>query len=115
MATLRVRVVSPERVVYSGEASSLVAPAWDGQVGILPGHAPAIVILGMGELSVDRPGGGAEVYHVAGGVLKVERNEVVVLTEYAGREAPVDFPREKLFLPEDYAGLGSASAGSPLV
>jgi F-type H+-transporting ATPase subunit epsilon len=101
LATLQVRVVSPERVVYSGEASSLVAPAWDGQVGILPNHAPMIVLLGMGTLTIDRPGGGAEVYHVAGGVLKVEANEVTVLTEYAGREAPVDFPREKLFLPED--------------
>jgi len=98
VATLQVRVVSPEKVVYSGEAASLVAPAWDGQVGILPGHAPMIVLLGMGELSIDRPGGGAEVYHVAGGVLKVEADEVTVLTEYAGREAPLDFPAEKLYI-----------------
>jgi hypothetical protein len=46
-------------------------------------------------------------------VLKVERNEVVILTEYAGKEPPVDFPRAKLFLPEDYPGP-TASAGSPL-
>ena len=115
MATLQVRVVSPERIVYSGDAASVVAPAWDGQVGILPNHAPMIVLLGMGKLAIDRPGGGAEVYHVAGGVLKVEANQVTVLTEYAGREAPVDFPREKLFLAEDYPGLDFASAGNPLV
>jgi F-type H+-transporting ATPase subunit epsilon len=115
VAALQVRVVSPERIVYAGEASSVVAPAWDGQVGILPNHAPMIVLLGMGKLAIDRPGGGAEVYHVAGGVLKVEANQVTVLTEYAGREAPVDFPREKLFLPEDYPELGVASAGNPLV
>jgi F-type H+-transporting ATPase subunit epsilon len=98
VATLQVRVVSPERVVYAGEASALVAPAWDGQVGILPSHAPMIVLLGMGKLTIDRPGGGAEAYHVAGGVLKVEADQVTVLTEYAGREAPVDFPVEKLYL-----------------
>ena len=115
MATLQVRVVSPERVVYTGEASSLVAPAWDGQVGILPGHAPMIVLLGMGRLAIDRPGGGAEQYHVAGGVLKVEANQVTVLTEYAGREAPTDFPREKLFLGEEDAGMDIGSPGNPLV
>ena len=104
MAELEVQVVSPERVVYRGEASVLVAPAWDGQVGILPGHAPMITLLGMGRLSVDRAGGGAEEYYVAGGVLKVEADRVTVLTEYAGREPPVDFPREKLFLPEDLTG-----------
>ena len=104
MAELEVQVVSPERVVYRGEASALVAPAWDGQVGILPGHAPMIALLGLGRLTVDRPGGGAEVYHVAGGVLKVEADTVTVLTEYAGREPPVDFPRERLFLPEDLTG-----------
>lgn len=101
MAELEVQVVSPERVVYRGEASALVAPAWDGQVGILPGHAPMITLLGMGRLSVDHAGGGAEEYYVAGGVLKVEADRVTVLTEYAGREPPIDFPRERLFLPED--------------
>lgn len=112
MGTLRVRVVSPEKIVFSGDASALVVPAWDGMLGILPNHAPMIVLLGLGKLTVERPGGGAEEYHVAGGVLKVEKNEVVILTEYAGKEAPVDFPREKLFLPED---LAVASADNSLV
>lgn len=98
MAVLHVRVVSPEKVVFEGETSSLVVPVWDGMVGILPSHAPMIVLLGMGRLSVDRAGGGAEEYHVAGGVLKVEKNNVTILTEYAGSEPPVDFPREQLFL-----------------
>ena len=113
MATLDVRVVSPEKVVYRGEAGALVVPAWDGMLGILPGHAPMIALLGMGKLTIERPGGGSEQYHIAGGVLKVEKNQVVILTEYAGREAPVDFPREKLFLPEDYPGIAS-TAGNPL-
>ena len=115
MASLQVRVVSPEKVVYRGEAGALVAPAWDGMIGILPGHAPMVALLGMGKLTVEGVGGGAEEYHIAGGVLKVEKNEVVILTEYAGREAPVYFPREKLFLPEDYPGLTFASAANPLV
>ena len=58
--TLRVRVVSPDRVVFEGEAASVVAPAWDGQVGILPSHAPMLALLGSGELSIDRAGGGSD-------------------------------------------------------
>ncbi|SVC56220.1 uncharacterized protein METZ01_LOCUS309074, partial [marine metagenome] len=70
---LSVRVVSPDRIVFEGEAASLVAPAWDGKVGILPRHAPMLTLVGSGELSIDRPGGGSDSFHVNGGVLKVER------------------------------------------
>jgi F-type H+-transporting ATPase subunit epsilon len=85
---LTVRVVSPEKTVFDGEAAAVVAPAWDGLVGILPGHAPMLALLGEGALSIERPGGGTDAYHVVGGVLKVERNQVTLLTEYAGSEPP---------------------------
>ena len=80
---LSVRVVSPDRIVFEGEAASLVAPAWDGKVGILPRHAPMLTLVGSGELSIDRPGGGSDSFHVNGGVLKVERDHVTLLTEHA--------------------------------
>lgn len=80
---LSVRVVSPDRIVFEGEAASLVAPAWDGKVGILPRHAPMLTLVGAGELSIDRPAGGSDSFHVDGGVLKVERDQVTLLTEYA--------------------------------
>ena len=79
---LSVRVVSPDRIVFEGEAASLVAPAWDGKVGILPRHAPMLTLVGSGELSIDRPGGGSDSFHVNGGVLKVERDQVTLLTEH---------------------------------
>ncbi|MDA0329113.1 MAG: F0F1 ATP synthase subunit epsilon [Gemmatimonadetes bacterium] len=101
MASLRVRVVSPDRIVFEGEAASVVAPAWDGQVGILPGHAPMLALIGSGELSVDRPGGGSDTFHVAGGVLKVERNAVTLLTEYAGTEPPAEIPASARVFVED--------------
>ena len=104
MAFLNVRVVSPERIVFHGEASAVVAPAWDGQVGILPGHAPLLALVGVGELSVDRPGGGSASFHVAGGVLKVERDTVTVLTEYAGDEPPAEIPASAIVDPEDVEG-----------
>lgn len=96
MATIQVRVVSSEELVFEGEALSVVAPGWDGMVGILPNHAPMITLLGEGKLSVDRAGGGAEEYQVAGGVLKMEKNQVTIL-------------------PEKCSGIDSAPVGDPLV
>ncbi len=85
---LHVRLVSPERAVFEGDVASLVAPAWDGMVGILPHHAPFLALLGTGELTVDVPGGGRRSFWVSGGVMKVEDNHVTVLTEHADTEAP---------------------------
>jgi len=101
MATLNLRVVSAEKIVFEGEASSVVAPAWDGQVGILPGHAPMLALIGSGELAVDRPGGGSDTFHVAGGVLKVERNNVTLLAEYAGDVPPAEVPASAVVFAED--------------
>jgi len=92
MAELQVRVVSLESLLFEGPAVSVVAPAWDGRVGILPGHAPMIALLGSGDLSIDLPGGGSQRLFVAGGVLKVEGAELVVLTEFGGAEAPEQLP-----------------------
>ena len=100
-AALSVRVVSPAEVVFEGEAASVVAPAWDGKVGILPGHAPFLALLGAGELAVDIPGGGSRTFYVAGGVLKVEGQAVTVLTEYAGEGPPDEIPAAALIHPED--------------
>jgi F-type H+-transporting ATPase subunit epsilon len=102
---LHVRVVSPDRIVFDGEGSAVVAPAWDGQVGILPGHAPMLALVGSGVLSVERVGGGSDAFHVAGGVLKVERNQVTVLTEYAGDAPPPKPLRYTVVDPEDAAAL----------
>jgi F-type H+-transporting ATPase subunit epsilon len=99
--TLTVRLVSAEEAVYEGAARSVVAPAWDGRVGILPGHAPMVALLGHGELAIDAPGGGSETFYVAAGVIKVEGDEVTVLTEYAGSGPPAEIPEAAVLSPED--------------
>ncbi len=91
-SVLNVRVVSPEELLFEGTAASVVAPAWDGKVGVLPGHAPMIALLGSGELSIDVPGGGSQKFFVASGVLQVEGSELIILTEYAGSESPEELP-----------------------
>jgi F-type H+-transporting ATPase subunit epsilon len=81
---LKVSVISPEAVLFEGTADTVVAPAFDGQVGILTGHAPMMAILGKGELRV---GGGADAqrFRVEGGFLQVVENRVRVVTERAVR------------------------------
>ena len=79
---LHVVVLSPEQTVYEGEAESVVAPAWNGSLGILRGHAPLMALLGEGDLRISS--GGKELrYHVAGGFLQVADNQVTVLSERA--------------------------------
>ena len=79
---LRVVVISPERTLFEGGADSVVAPAWDGELGILRGHAPLMALLGSGDLRV-RHGGETEHFHVEGGFLQVVDNVVTVLSERA--------------------------------
>ena len=81
-ATLKVSVISPERVLYEGTASGVIAPAFDGDVGILPMHAPLMTLLGKGTLRVDTPQG-EQRFSVQGGFLQVVDDAVRVVTEHA--------------------------------
>ncbi len=82
-AQLKVAVISPERTIFEGEADQVVAPAWDGELGILCGHAPMLVLLGTGKLRVRTPAG-EESFAVDGGFLQVVDDVVTVLSEKAG-------------------------------
>ena len=78
---MQLRVVTPEEVVFEGSARSLVAPAWDGWVGILPGHAPFLTLMGEGPLTVEPESGSSREFRIGGGVMKVEANVVTVLAD----------------------------------
>jgi F-type H+-transporting ATPase subunit epsilon len=79
---LHVVVLSPEATVYEGEADQVIAPAYNGSLGILRGHAPLMALLGEGSLRITS--GGRELrYTVAGGFLQVADNQVTVLSERA--------------------------------
>ena len=79
---LRVSVVSPERVMFEGDVDAVTAPAFDGEVGILTGHAPMLTLLGRGTLRLGS-GGAAARFAVDGGFLQVVDNVVRVVTERA--------------------------------
>ena len=80
---LRVSVISPERVLFEGEADMVVAPAFDGEMGILTGHAPLMTLLGRGTLRIEGAGGAGQRFAVDGGFLQVADDAVRVVTERA--------------------------------
>ena len=81
-ASLRVSVITPEATVYEGEADQVIAPAANGSLGILRGHAPLMALLGEGTLRITS-GGQESRFTVAGGFLQVADNQVTVLSERA--------------------------------
>ena len=88
---LTVQVVTPEREVeVSDDAELVVARGVEGEVGIMPGHAPLLIALGVGPLAIVHAGGRREVLAVDGGFLQVSRDQVIVLAEFAVRPSEID-------------------------
>lgn len=80
---LTVSVISPEKILFEGEANSVIAPGHDGQLGILSNHAPLMTVLGKGVLRLEGVAGGDQRFQVEGGFLQVVDNTVRVVTETA--------------------------------
>lgn len=78
---MKLHVLTPAGVVFEGSVRSLVAPAWDGRVGVLPRHAPFLTLLGEGPLAIRTDTGEGREFGVSGGVMKVEGDDVTVLAD----------------------------------
>lgn len=90
--TLRVLVLTSQQRVFEGEAEQVTAPGGDGELTILPRHAPLLTTLNLGEMRV-RVRGEDEGIFVAGGFLEVSNNVVTVLADDAERGSQVDEAR----------------------
>jgi len=96
VAELHVELVSVEREVWSGEASSVIARTTEGEIGILPGHAPLLGEVADGStLRVVQAGGGEVVAAVHGGFLSVTDQGVTVLAEVAELAEDIDQSRAR--------------------
>jgi F-type H+-transporting ATPase subunit epsilon len=82
-APLHCSVITPEQSVLDADATAVVMPAHDGQVGILHNRAPLLTELGTGVLRVDTTDQGPRQFFVDGGFAQVLNNEVTILTERA--------------------------------
>jgi F-type H+-transporting ATPase subunit epsilon len=92
MAGLRLEIVTAERLVYSDEVDMVIAPGIEGQLGILPHHAPLMTMLEPGELRVKKSGEEISIA-ISGGFLEVLQNKVEILADTAERAEEIDIAR----------------------
>ena len=92
MLKIRLEIITAERVVYSEDVDVVVAPGIEGQLGILPHHAPLMTMLQPGELMTRRDNQEESMF-VSGGFLEVRGDKVVVLADVAERADEIDIAR----------------------
>jgi len=86
---IRLEIVTPERLAYEDDVDSVNVPGIEGELGILPHHAPLLSMLGFGELRI-RKGGAEEVFAIVGGFVQVRPDKVVVMAETADLAGEID-------------------------
>jgi len=89
---LLLEIVTPERLAYSDTVDSVQLPGVEGELGVLPHHAPLVRMLGVGELRI-RKGGAEESFAIVGGFLQVRPDRVVVMAETADMASEIDLER----------------------
>ena len=93
--TLAVELVSPERILWSGDAEMVVARTSDGDIAFLTGHAPFIGALGIGVVTIQTEGGGQEKAAVHGGFVEVSGDKVTILSDVAELASDIDAERAR--------------------
>ena len=92
MAILRLEIITAERQVFADDVNVVVAPGIEGELGILPHHAPLMTILKPGELLIRKDG--EETYmSVSGGFLEIRPDKIIVLADACERAEEIDIER----------------------
>ncbi|MCX6065856.1 MAG: ATP synthase F1 subunit epsilon [Chloroflexi bacterium] len=89
---IRCEIVSQDRMVYEGDVDIVVLPGTDGEMGVLPHHAPLLTTLKFGLIKV-RTKSDEQVFTVAGGVAEIQPNIVTVLADSAENVLEIDIAR----------------------
>ena len=89
-STIRCDIVSAEEEIFHGEAQLVVATGEEGELGIVPRHAPLITRLKPGQVRVIAENGEEQFFYVSGGILEVQPQVVTVLTDTAIRAKDLD-------------------------
>jgi F-type H+-transporting ATPase subunit epsilon len=110
MNTVLVEVVTPERVVYSGEARIVVAKGIEGDLGILPNHMPLVTPLKTAPVQVKKAAeGGEDLIAVSGGFMEVRKEKITILAEAA--ELPEDIDVNRAIAAKERAERRLAESG----
>jgi F-type H+-transporting ATPase subunit epsilon len=86
---LHLEIVTPERLAYEDDVDAVFCPGVEGELGVLPHHAPLLSTLGVGELRI-RKGDVEEYFAIAGGFVQVRPDKVVVMAELADLSSDID-------------------------
>jgi len=111
---LAVELVSPERILFSGEADMVVCRTYDGEIAFLTGHAPFLGALGIGIVRIHQAGGEVVRAAVHGGFVQVKDDKVIVLSDVAELPDQIDAARARQSLEDaqrNLAGGGGAGDG----
>ena len=90
MSAIKLEIVSAETAIFSGEATMVVAPGKDGDLGIAPKHTPLLTTLRPGEVEVHKDGEDKEYIYVTGGILEVQPHMVTILADSATHSDELD-------------------------
>ena len=102
---MQVEVVCADKVVWSGRSSNVVAKTTDGDIGILPGHAPVLAVLQPSAVVIFTEDNQREIIAVDGGFISVSQGRVSVLSEYARMAGEITVPRAEKELAEAQQAL----------
>lgn len=89
-STIQVNIVSAEGEIFSGPATIVFLPATEGEIGVMPRHAPLLSLMKAGEVRVRTPDGSEQFFFVGGGALEIQPNKVTVLADTAARAHDLD-------------------------
>ena len=91
--TLHVELVSPEQILYSGDAQMVICRTSDGEIAFLTGHAPFVGNLGIGPVTIRTPEGADQMAAVHGGFVEVSHDRVTILSDVAEMADQIDLLR----------------------
>lgn len=95
-------VITPEKIVFEGEVSSLIAPGTDGYLEILSNHAPIVTSLQPGKLVITDQSNQKLIFAVSGGILEVYRNQATLLADAIEILSEIDLKRAEAALDRAY-------------
>ena len=93
--TLHVELVSPEEILFSGDADMVICRTTDGEIAFLTGHAPFVGALGIGGVKLRRPDGTDDTAAVHGGFVEVSHDRVTILSDVAEMASQIDVLRAR--------------------
>ena len=109
--TLLVEIVTPERILYTNEVEMVVAPTIDGEIGVLPLHAPLVSVLKPGEIRVKwNADKNVEWFAVSGGYIQVHEDKVIILADEAVIVSKIDLERTRQALERAKERLASIAS-----